>query len=99
MNNKLKRNTKTNDINEIETDYAINDTDSDEMYILKDYILNRLPTAEKNILLLYLEYGSYAEVAKRLNCSTPTASKYIKMIINKIRENVNVTKPILDCPD
>lgn len=76
---------KVIDIDELEFEFLDPDkmNDSEKLYLLKERI-SRLSTADRYILLLYLDMGSYAKVADFLNCSATTI--YLK--IKKIREEV-----------
>lgn len=46
---------------------------------------NKLTSEEKQLLLLYLHYGSYTYLAKRYNCSAQWLSKRIRKIKDKIK--------------
>lgn len=48
--------------------------------------LRSLPLAERRIYIMYVEAGTYSEVAKQLHCSVPTVSKKIRAIRDKLRE-------------
>lgn len=49
-------------------------------------VLNTLPLAERVIIVMYMEFGTYSEVSKHLHCSIPTCSSKIKKIKKKILE-------------
>lgn len=72
-------------IKEVEEEYLTPDkmVDDEKLYILKERI-KELPRTDINLLLLYLELGSYAKVAKFLNCS----STLIYLRIRKIRNSI-----------
>lgn len=73
------------DIEELENEYLLPDkmVDDEKLYLIKEKI-KELPRADINLLLLYLELGSYAKVAKFLNCS----STLIYLRIRKIRSRI-----------
>lgn len=73
------------DIEELENEYLLPDkmVDDEKLYLIKEKI-KELPRADINLLLLYLELGSYAKVAKFLNCS----STLIYLRIRKIRTRI-----------
>lgn len=72
---------------EYEGDYINYDFigDDDCMRRVRDEV-KRLPLPERKIFLLYLEVGSFTEVAKELHCSVPTASHKVKAIRDKIKK-------------
>lgn len=72
-------------INELENEYLLPDkmVDDEKLYNLKTRI-NELPRTDINLLLLYLELGSYAKVAKFLNCSSTLIYLRIRKIRNKL---------------
>lgn len=71
------------------TDY--NMEDDDLLYTLKKNI-SKLKEPEKILLLLYLNTGTYASIAKKYNVSKPTAKKYIMTLIKKLKIKVkNIT--------
>lgn len=72
-------------IKELENEYLFPDkmVDDEKLYNLKSRI-NELPRADINLLLLYLELGSYAKVAKFLNCSSTLIYLRIRKIRNKL---------------
>lgn len=77
------------DINELENEYLLPDKmlDDEELYLLKKRI-KELPRADINILLLYIDLGSYGKVAKVLNCS----STLIYQKNRSIREKLGIQK-------
>lgn len=72
-------------IKELENEYLFPDkmVDDEKLYLIKEKI-NELPRADINLLLLYLELGSYAKVAKFLNCSSTLIYLRIRKIRNKL---------------
>ena len=72
-------------IKELENEYLLPDkmVDDEKLYNLKSRI-NELPRADINLLLLYLELGSYAKVAKFLNCSSTLIYLKLKRIKSMI---------------
>lgn len=72
-------------IKELEEEFLTPDkmVDEEKIYLIKEKI-KELPRADINLLLLYLELGSYAKVAKFLNCS----STLIYLRIRKIRSRI-----------
>lgn len=48
--------------------------------------LRALPLPEKVIYTMYLEEGTYSEVAKQLRCSVPTVSKKVRAISERIKQ-------------
>lgn len=72
-------------IEELETVYLSPDKmrDSEDLYILKEKIRHLRP-AEQNILLLYVELGSYQKVADLMDCSHTCIYLKIKKIKDKI---------------
>ena len=71
------------DFDLLKQDYYITDEDDDSMYDLKKRIFE-LSEAEQRILLLYVDCGSYSEVARQLNVSAPTVRNYINRIKDKL---------------
>ena len=63
---------------ELEPDVLV---DSEELYNIKDIILNTLDENDRIVFLLYLEYNSMSKVAKLLHVSTTT----IYYLIRKVR--------------
>lgn len=51
--------------------------------------IKRLPLPERKIFLMYSEEQTYSAVANALNCSVPTASKYIREVKNKLKSKVS----------
>lgn len=72
-------------IKELENEYLLPDkmVDDEKLYLIKEKI-KELPRADINLLLLYLELGSYAKVAKFLNCSSTLIYLRIRKIRNKL---------------
>lgn len=68
-------------------DYAINGEEDDRMLALKQQFFALSP-ADRNILLLYAEYGTYTGVAKILHCSSPTCKRKILKIRAQILEKL-----------
>ena len=60
--------------------------DSEEIYNIKDIILNTLDENDRVVLLLYIEYNSMSKVAKLLHVSTTT----IYYLIRKVREIIKL---------
>lgn len=61
--------------------------DEEDIYLLKNTIINKLTPLQKNILLLYADEGSYRKVAKIVNCSQTQVMNIIKNIKKIILEN------------
>ena len=61
----------------------INFDDDDCLRAIREEI-KCLPLPERKIFLMYSEEQTYSAVAKALNCSVPTASKYIRQVKDKI---------------
>lgn len=55
---------------------------------IKDAIRG-LSLPERRIYLMWMEEGTYTEVAKSLRCSVPTVSKKVRAIKDKIRKKVD----------
>lgn len=76
---------------EIRDEYAfstdIMDTDDERTRRLKYIIDTKLAPADKIIILLYADCGSYRKLAKRLNVSHMTVQKVIKRIQKEILEH------------
>ena len=72
-------------IKEVEEEYLTPDkmVDDEKLYLIKEKIKD-LPRTDINLLLLYLELGSYAKVAKFLNCSSTLIYLRIRKIRNKL---------------
>lgn len=73
------------DIDELENEYLLPDkmVDDEKLYLIKEKI-KELPRADINLLLMYIELGSYAKVAKFLNCSSTLIYLKLKRIRNKL---------------
>ena len=73
---------------EYEGEYiTVSSEDDDCLRAIKDSIRD-LPMAERMIMVMYVEAGTYSEVAKHLRCSVPTVSKRIKAIKAKLGRKV-----------
>ena len=72
-------------IKELENEYLLPDkmVDDEKLYLIKEKI-KEWPRADINLLLLYLELGSYAKVAKFLNCSSTLIYLKLKRIKSMI---------------
>ena len=72
-------------IKELEEEFLTSNkmVDDEKLYLIKEKI-KELPRADINLLLLYLELGSYAKVAKFLNCSSTLIYLRIRKIRNKL---------------
>ena len=72
-------------IKELENEYLLPDkmVDDEKLYLIKEKI-KELPRADINLLLLYLELGRYAKVAKFLNCSSTLIYLKLKRIKSMI---------------
>ena len=72
-------------IKELEEEFLTPDkmVDDEKLYLIKEKI-KELPRADINLLLLYLELGRYAKVAKFLNCSSTLIYLRIRKIRNKL---------------
>lgn len=73
------------DINQLNEEYLTPDKmlDNEELYLLKEKIM-QLSQADRNILLLYIDLGSYSKVAKVLNCSATLIYQKNKSIREKL---------------
>ena len=68
----------------IENEYLEhNDNEDDEIYLIKEAIRNLTPIQRK-IYITWLETGTYTEVARLFNASTPTVKAYLGIIKAKI---------------
>lgn len=72
------------DFDRLKSDYVYSMEDDDRIRSIKEKVFS-LSEPEIRILLLYTELGSYAGVAKQLNCSAPTVKKYIEIIREKFK--------------
>lgn len=72
------------DFNKIEQEYFPTIEDDDRMADIKERLFN-LTEAERRIFLIYLDEGTYAGVAKFFGVSRPTARKYVKKILEKLK--------------
>ena len=69
----------------IEEDYlTITEEDDDFMVNIKEKLM-KLKRVERDIFLVYLNYGTYASVAQKYNVSAPTAKSYINIIREKLK--------------
>lgn len=69
-------------------DYLENQsTDTDEIQKIRD-LIRALPLPQQKIWVMYTEFGTYAEVARHLHCSVPTAATYIKQIREKLKDKI-----------
>lgn len=48
--------------------------------------LRALPLPDRTIYTIWLEEGTYSEVAKQLRCSVPTISKKVRAISERIKQ-------------
>lgn len=48
--------------------------------------LRALPLPDRTIYMIWLEEGTYSEVAKQLRCSVPTISKKVRAISERIKQ-------------
>lgn len=67
-------------INELNAAYKRNEGES--VHVEK---LNRLNAADKQLVLLYIHYGTIKDVAKKYNCSSSWMGKRLKRILNELR--------------
>ena len=72
------------DFKRIEEEYKPTLDDDDKMTALKERFFN-LSEAERRILIIYLDEGTYAGVAKFFGVCNITAKKRIKSIIEKLK--------------
>lgn len=68
----------------IEEEYKPNIEDTDEMLAIKEKFFS-LTEPERRIFMVYMDEGTYSGVAKFFKVSCPTAKKYIKRIIEKLK--------------
>lgn len=69
-----------------ECDYVTITPDDDDCVSSIKEELRRLTLAERTIYLMWMEMGTYSEVAKALKCSVPTISKKCRAISEKIHK-------------
>ena len=69
----------------IETEYYPTLEDDDTMQAIKAKLFSRLNEGERRVFLMYMDFGTYAGVAKLFGVSPPTAKKAIKKIIEKLK--------------
>ncbi len=81
---------------ELESEYApskdIFTQDSEEMTRIKEIVSCELEIWQRRLLLLYITLGSYASVARTLNCSVSSIAKLIKEIRLSIQEKYGSDK-------
>ena len=75
---------KTYDFKRIEQEYLQTLEDDDRMFAIKERFF-ALSEAERRIMVVYMEEGTYAGVAKFFGVSSPTSKKKIKRIIEKLK--------------
>lgn len=63
-----------------ERDYLTLRDDDDDCMRKMRLEIGRLPLAQKRLMILYIELGTYSSVAKVLKCSVPTISKKVRQI-------------------
>lgn len=51
--------------------------------------IRALPLPERKIFLMWVELGTYSEVAKILHCSVPTVSSKIRAILEKLKIDID----------
>lgn len=73
------------DFNKIEEEYLPSMEDNDLIREIKEDFFNILTEGERRILILYMEFGTYAQVAKFLGVSSPTAKKAVEAIKYKLK--------------
>lgn len=73
------------DFNAAEREYfTINGSDDDNLLEVKQSVYTELNEAERRILVLYMDLGTYAGVAKMLGCAPNTIKNKIKNIRYKL---------------
>lgn len=83
----MKNRVEINELEAIKVEYLIPTIeDDDRMVALRKILREELTLAEQNLLIIYLETGSYAGLARAINCSLPTARKRLNLVIKKIKE-------------
>ena len=60
--------------------FTINQGDDDGLLELKQAVYTELNEAERRILVLYMDLGSYAAVARELSCAPNTIKNKIRQI-------------------
>lgn len=81
-----------NKIKELRETYSPNNDIFNEDDVTVDKlkrIIEKLPTPEKTLFLLYIEYGTYKKVGEILGVSCVTAASEIKRIRNEILTQLN----------
>lgn len=71
-------------LNEYKPDNSLFTEEQDYILKLKNIVFEKLSESDKRIIILYAHYGNLRDVAKLLNVSVTTISKYIK----RIRKNI-----------
>lgn len=71
------------DFKAIEHEYLMDRDDDDRMHDIKRRVRN-LTEAERRILFIYADEGSYCGASRVLKCSPTTIRKYIQRIRKKI---------------
>lgn len=73
------------DFNKVAEEYLPSMNDDDLIREIKDDFFNVLSEGERRILILFMEFGTYAGVAKFLGVSSPTAKKAVEAIKDKLK--------------
>lgn len=73
------------DFRALAEEYLPNDADDDLVREIKEDFFNILSEGERRVLCVYMEFGSYAGVAKFLGVSAPTAKKAVEAIKEKLK--------------
>lgn len=74
----------------LEEEYTThNEQEDDELYWLKEALINALNPLERKIYITYLELETYTETAKAFKVSTPTLVKYVNGLKAKIIDYVD----------
>lgn len=73
------------DFKKVAEEYMPSPEDDDLLRELKDDFFNLLTEGERRILMLYMDFGTYAGVAKFLGVSPPTAKKAVEEIKYKLK--------------
>lgn len=73
------------DFEKVKEEYAPSTGDTDLVREIKEDFFNVLSEGERRILILFMEYGTFAAVARYLGVSAPTARKAINEIIWKLK--------------
>lgn len=85
------------DYDSVKEEYlTVTDKDDDEMRHLKECLM-LLTAPERKILITYIHFGRYTDVAAQYNVSPPTAKTYLNKVKNKLLSLMgNVERPYLD---